>query len=205
MQIQRIPLWSIDVHKIHIKEWALVKNRLLSIIPWDEINQRKNKFARETLRDEEHEMTWTDYFLQGSDNSDAYDMLYSFLCSELIDWYFEFTKNILRDNKESLETQAVLKGVFLKSLKLLNPAMPFITEELWEKLGEDGLLIDSTWPESIQIPVNASEKIELIKYFVSGIRNFRVDHDIKFSEELERSIIHICNINLILSIKYSIF
>ena len=63
--------------------------------------------------------------------------------------------------------------------------MPFITEELWEKLGEDGLLIDSTWPESIQIPVNASEKIELIKYFVSGIRNFRVDHDIKFSEELE--------------------
>ena len=35
MQIQRIPLWSIDVHKIHIKEWALVKNRLLSIIPWD--------------------------------------------------------------------------------------------------------------------------------------------------------------------------
>ena len=117
--------------------------------------------------------------------SDAYDMLYSFLWSELFDWYFEFTKNILRDNKESLETQAVLKGVFLKSLKLLNPAMPFITEELWEKLGEDGLLIDSKWPESIQIPVNASEKIELIKYFVSGIRNFRVDHDIKFSEELE--------------------
>ena len=45
MQIQKIPLWSIDVHKIHIKEWALVKHRLLSIIPWDEINQRKNDFA----------------------------------------------------------------------------------------------------------------------------------------------------------------
>ena len=57
MQIQKIPLWSVDVHKIHIKEWALVKDRLLSIIPWDELNQRKNKFARETLRDEEHEMT----------------------------------------------------------------------------------------------------------------------------------------------------
>ena len=68
MQIQKIPLWSVDVHKIHIKEWALVKDRLLSIIPWD-INQRKNKFARETF---EHEMTWTDYFLQGADNSDGY-------------------------------------------------------------------------------------------------------------------------------------
>ena len=48
MQIQKIPLWSIDVHKIHIKEWALVKNRHLSIIPCDELNQRKNKIARET-------------------------------------------------------------------------------------------------------------------------------------------------------------
>ena len=46
MQIQKIPLWSVDVHKIHIKEWALVKDRLLSIIPWDEINQRKNDFLQ---------------------------------------------------------------------------------------------------------------------------------------------------------------
>ena len=74
MQIQRIPLWSIDVHKIHIKEWALIKHRLLSVIPWDEINLRKNKFARATLSEEEHEMTWTDYFLQGSENSDAYEI-----------------------------------------------------------------------------------------------------------------------------------
>ena len=74
MQIQKIPLWSIDVHKIHIKEWALVKDRLLSIIPWDEINQRKNHFARERIDDPEHEMTWTDYFIQGADNSDAYEI-----------------------------------------------------------------------------------------------------------------------------------
>ena len=74
MHIDSIPMWTIYIHKIHIKEWSLVKDKLLSIIPWDEINQRKSVFAREKIDDPEHEMTWTDYFLQGSDNSDAYEM-----------------------------------------------------------------------------------------------------------------------------------
>ena len=74
MYIESIPLWTVYIHKIHIKEWSLVKDKLLSIIPWDEINQRKSPFARERIDDPEHEMTWTDYFIQGSDNSDAYEM-----------------------------------------------------------------------------------------------------------------------------------
>ena len=74
MQIQTIPMWTVNVHKIHIKEWALIKNKLLSIIPWEEINLRKNKFARENLNDSEHEMTWTNYFLQGSEDADCYEM-----------------------------------------------------------------------------------------------------------------------------------
>ena len=74
MYIESIPLWTVYIHKIHIKEWSLVKDKLLSIIPWDEINQRKNDFARERIDDPEHEMTWTDYFIQGADTSDAYEM-----------------------------------------------------------------------------------------------------------------------------------
>ena len=74
MHIESIPMWTIYIHKIHIKEWSLVKDKLLSIIPWDEINQRKSVFAREKIDDPEHEMTWTDYFIQGSDMSDAYEM-----------------------------------------------------------------------------------------------------------------------------------
>ena len=62
MQIETIPLWTVNVHKINIKEWALVKDKFLSLIPWDDINQRKNKSARKKINDEEYEMTWTDYF-----------------------------------------------------------------------------------------------------------------------------------------------
>ena len=72
--IETIPLWTVNVHKIHIKEWPLIKDKFLSIIPWDEINQRKNKSARGQITDEEYEMTWTDYFIQGAENSDAYVM-----------------------------------------------------------------------------------------------------------------------------------
>ena len=74
MQIETIPLWTVNVHKINIKEWALVKDKFLSLIPWDDINQRKNKSARKKINDEEYEMTWTDYFIQGAENSDSYVM-----------------------------------------------------------------------------------------------------------------------------------
>ena len=117
--------------------------------------------------------------------ADAYDTLYSFLWSELFDWYFEFTKNIFKSQKESIETQFVLRKVFLESLKVLNPAMPFITEELWELLKAGGTLIDSDWSESFMIVDNKPEDVELVKYFVSSVRNFRVEHKIKFSEELQ--------------------
>ena len=72
--IETIPLWTVNVHKIHIKEWPLIKDKFLSIIPWDKINQRKNKSARKQINDEEYEMTWTDYFIQGAENSDSYVM-----------------------------------------------------------------------------------------------------------------------------------
>ena len=117
--------------------------------------------------------------------ADAYDALYSFLWSELFDWYFEFTKNIFKSQKESIETQVVLRRVFLESLKVLNPAMPFITEELWELLKGEGTLIDSYWSEGFLINDKESKDIELVKYFVSSVRNFRVEHNIKFSEKLE--------------------
>ena len=64
--IETIPLYSVNVHKIHIKEWASVKDQFLSMIPWDEINQK--------ARDKDSEMTWTDYFLTGGDNGDFYNV-----------------------------------------------------------------------------------------------------------------------------------
>ena len=48
--------------------------------------------------------------------SDAYKLLYNFLWSELFDWYFEFSKNLFNDKDKKIETQTVLKSIFLNSL-----------------------------------------------------------------------------------------
>ena len=76
--------------------------------------------------------------------SDAYKLLYNFLWSELFDWYFEFSKNLFIDEDKKIETQTVLKSIFLESLKLLNPAMPHITEEIWSSFNEN-YIIDNSW------------------------------------------------------------
>ena len=77
--------------------------------------------------------------------SDAYKVFYNFLWSDLFDWYFELSKNLISKNSNKDETIYVLRSVFLKSLKILNPAMPHITEEIWSTFDES-LLIDSDWP-----------------------------------------------------------
>ena len=117
--------------------------------------------------------------------AEAYDMLYSFLWSELFDWYFEFTKTILKSEKDSIETQAVLRSVFMSALKMLNPAMPFVTEELWSQLKGEGILINTSWPESYSIPDSNIKDVELIKYFTTNVRNFRIEHNLPYSEKID--------------------
>ena len=53
------------------------------------------------------------------------------------DWYVELTKPVLQgdDGPEKDETRAVTAFVLRETVKLLHPVMPFITEELWDKLG----------------------------------------------------------------------
>ena len=96
---KEITLWSLDVYKIHIKEWPTVKDKILSLVPWDDINQRKNPEARENLDDSPHEMTWTDYYLQGGESLDCYEMASHGIdlrsCADHIDYEFTHKGAIL--------------------------------------------------------------------------------------------------------------
>ena len=77
--------------------------------------------------------------------SDAAEAIYQFVWHELADKYIESIKERLANKDET--AQKVLTHTFATSLKLLHPFMPFVTEELWEKLslGEESLII-SPWP-----------------------------------------------------------
>ena len=72
---------------------------------------------------------------------EASEALYEFIWHEFADKYIESTKN------RRTEAQPVLEYVFRTSLELLHPFMPFITEELWQKLPHEGKsIMIASWP-----------------------------------------------------------
>ena len=116
--------------------------------------------------------------------SDAYKVFYNFLWSDLFDWYFELSKNLISSNSNKDETTYVLKSVFLKSLKILNPAMPHITEEIWSTFDET-LLIDNDWPDLYGISDIDTKEVESLKDIVSQIRNFKITYNLKNSQTID--------------------
>ena len=117
--------------------------------------------------------------------SDAYKLIYNFVWSDLFDWYFEFSKNLTDDEKTKDETMFVLRTIFLKSIKILNPAMPHITEEIWSTF-EDDLLINNTWPEVEGKELNPGvNDVENLKEVISQIRNFKATYQLKNKEILK--------------------
>ena len=117
--------------------------------------------------------------------SDAYKLIYNFVWSDLFDWYFEFSKNLIDDDKTKDETMFVLRTTFLKSIKILNPAMPHITEEIWSTF-EDDLLINNTWPEVEGKELNPeANDVENLKEVISQIRNFKATYQLKNKEILK--------------------
>lgn len=80
---------------------------------------------------------------------DASETLYEFIWHEFADKYIESTK------ERRIEAQPTLEYVFKTSLELLHPFMPYITEELWQKLPHEGKSIMVTnWPSRHESPQN---------------------------------------------------
>ena len=104
--------------------------------------------------------------------------------SELFDWYFEFSKNLFNDKDKKIETQTVLKSIFLESLKLLNPAMPHITEEIWSSFNEN-YIIDNSWPTKYQQQSVDIFEIEDLREIITKIRNFKSTYNLKNSLSID--------------------
>ncbi|MDR2431574.1 MAG: valine--tRNA ligase [Candidatus Margulisbacteria bacterium] len=98
--------------------------------------------------------------------------LYDFVWSEFCDWYIEMSK--LGLHKETL--LAVLNGI----LRLLHPLAPFITEELWGRLGNAGRIINASWPAADIRLINKSRetRMAIVIELVKAVRNIRSEMNI---------------------------
>ena len=109
----------------------------------------------------------------------ALEKIQKFIWEEFCDWYIEFKKDILYngDKKERDTAIYILKYVLYNSLKMLHPFCPFITEEIFDNVYDEGLLISSEFPNyNNKLNFEKEENaIEYIKLVISSIRNQRAE------------------------------
>jgi len=122
--------------------------------------------------------------------NEAASALYEFIWGIVCDWYVELSKPVLRgeDGPAKDETRAVTAFVIAETAKLLHPVMPFITEELWDKLGhraQHGMLIGQAWPQAAPTDAAADAEIGWLVKLISDIRSARSELNVPAGAKLK--------------------
>jgi valyl-tRNA synthetase len=114
--------------------------------------------------------------------NDAATAVYRFVWNIYCDWYLELAKPLLigPDGAAKSETQAMVAWARDEILKLLQPFMPFITEELWAVTGKhDALLTLDAWPSYAGLSDDKAEtEIGWVIDLVTAIRSVRAEMNI---------------------------
>ncbi len=118
--------------------------------------------------------------------NEAAGAAYQFVWGITCDWYLELAKPLLTGSDEAAkaETRATAAWVLDQILPLLHPFIPFITEELWAKTGEDGpartsLLALAPWPRLLGLSdPEADAEINWVVSLVSEVRSVRAEMNV---------------------------
>ena len=126
--------------------------------------------------------------------NEAANTLYEFVWGVVCDWYVELTKPIVQgaDGPEKDETRAVTAFVLRETVKLMQPVMPFITEELWDKLGhraEHGPLIGQPWPAPTAVDAAADAEMGWLVKLIQDIRSARAELNVPAGAKLRLLVI----------------
>ncbi|HDJ29234.1 MAG TPA: valine--tRNA ligase [Proteobacteria bacterium] len=111
--------------------------------------------------------------------NEAAQAVYQFTWHEFCDWYLELIKpDLFQDDnqKRRATTQSVLLYTLSALVRLLHPIMPFITEEIWQKLpGTSDSIMRADFPttETAHRQPEAVQKMEQAMTVIGGVRNIR--------------------------------
>ena len=110
--------------------------------------------------------------------NEAADRLWHFIWNLYCDWYLEFIKPVLADSTESRQTAS---WVLAQAVTMLHPVMPFLSEELNEKIfASPDMLISAAWPEPHKA-ARADTGIQLVIDAVSQLRTIRSEMNVPLS------------------------
>ncbi|MGB1296707.1 MAG: valine--tRNA ligase [Psychrobium sp.] len=123
----------------------------------------------------------------------AAQAIYEFTWNQFCGWYLELTKPVLFKGTEVQQkgTRKTLAQVLETTLRLLHPLMPYITEEIWQRVAplaglEGDTIMSQPFPkaDSALMDTTALNDLEWVKDFIVGIRNIRGEMDISPNKPL---------------------
>ena len=117
--------------------------------------------------------------------------IYDFLWGEFCDWYIEMAKVRLYGQDPSAQNAArqVLAYVLERTMRLLHPFMPFVTEAIWQNLPHEGeSIMIAPWPRAGGVDEEAETAIELLMDIVRAIRNARAEFSVQPKQRIAASI-----------------
>jgi valyl-tRNA synthetase len=131
----------------------------------------------------------------------AAQALYEFTWYEFCDWYLELTKPVLQSetatDAEKRATRRTLVRTLDALLRALHPLMPFITEEIWQKIGplagtpvgasagRPPTIMVQPYPEAGARDEAAEAEMKWVMDFIQGLRNIRGEMDIAPSKRFD--------------------
>ncbi len=117
----------------------------------------------------------------------AANILYDFIWNEFCGWYLELTKPVLfkGNEEEQRGTRNTLINVLETLLRVAHPMLPFMTEEIWQRVkaitgqGGDTIMLEA-YPEydAAQVDEQAVADLEWVKQVIDAVRNIRGEMDI---------------------------
>ncbi|MFT6099209.1 MAG: valyl-tRNA synthetase [Arenicella sp.] len=121
--------------------------------------------------------------------------LYSFVWDEYCSWFVELTKVVLNDenatDSQRRGTRRTLVRVLETTLRLLHPIMPFITEELWQKVkplanATEDTIMNCQFPiaDAALIDQSSVDEMRWVQAVITGVRNIRGEMNISPAKEL---------------------
>ncbi|WP_044872012.1 valine--tRNA ligase [Pseudomonas sp. LFM046] len=126
----------------------------------------------------------------------ATQTLYEFIWDQYCAWYLELVKPVLWDENASIERQRGTRRTLIRvlevALRLAHPFMPFITEEIWQRIkgqaGKNGdTLMLQPWPVPNEARIDAAAEgdIEWVKALMLGVRQIRGEMNISMAKRID--------------------
>jgi valyl-tRNA synthetase len=125
--------------------------------------------------------------------NEAEEIIYEFFWHQFCDWYLEISK-IHKEEEEYFKEIVIPVSLYViyQSLKLLHPFIPFITEELWHRLGkfvelDSNLIINSRWPSFNENLFYGETiyQIDQLQQFVTEIRDKKTSYSLPITKQIQ--------------------